>query len=130
MEVLEELAAFSRSLPTSLADRIICLFGKTRSLEDLAAMIVLGDILISVDSAPMHLAIGLQKPVVAIFSPTDEKKLTPSQSKIAIAARTDLPCRPCLWDVRQTSCSHPICLDVPVDMVMAQIDTLLDRRPF
>jgi ADP-heptose:LPS heptosyltransferase len=52
-------------------------YGSTRSLADLAALIHLSDLLVCVDSAPMHMGVGLGKPLVALFAPTDEKKLLP-----------------------------------------------------
>lgn len=56
-------------------------FGKTKSLADLAALISLSDLLVCVDSAPMHLAVALDKPLVALFGPTDERKLLPASPK-------------------------------------------------
>ena len=43
----------------------------TKSLADLAALIAISDLLICVDSAPMHMAVGLNKPLLAIFGPTN-----------------------------------------------------------
>jgi ADP-heptose:LPS heptosyltransferase len=57
------------------------IFGQTRSLADLAALIDQSDLLICVDSAPMHLAVALNKPLVALFGPTDETKLLPEHPK-------------------------------------------------
>jgi ADP-heptose:LPS heptosyltransferase len=51
--------------------------GHTKSLADLAALIDVSSILVCVDSAPMHLAVALDKPLVALFGPTDEAKLLP-----------------------------------------------------
>ena len=61
----------------NLASRVVSAFGKTKSLADLAALIDACDLLVCVDSAPMHLAVGLGKPLVALFGPTDRKKLLP-----------------------------------------------------
>lgn len=124
-DVLNHLNTFCQGLAPGLQPRVINLYGKTTSLKDLAGIISLCDLLISVDSAPMHLAIGLQTPVVALFSPTDEKKLVPQTQAVAIAARPDLACRPCLWDVRKTSCNNPICLEIPVSTVLGQVEMVL-----
>jgi ADP-heptose:LPS heptosyltransferase len=56
-------------------------FGATKSLADLASLIQLSDLLICVDSAPMHIAVGLGKPLVALFGPTDHGKLLPPDAK-------------------------------------------------
>jgi ADP-heptose:LPS heptosyltransferase len=115
------------SLSANLNERLVNLYGQTRQLTDLAALLTVGDLLVSVDSAPMHLAVGLNAPVVAIFSPTDEKKLLPERENILVAARDDLPCRPCLWDMRKTSCDSPVCLEVPVSLVFDKVKYVLDH---
>jgi ADP-heptose:LPS heptosyltransferase len=56
-------------------------YGVTESLADLAALIRLTDLLVCVDSAPMHIGIGLRKRLVAMFGPTDEKKLVPNDPR-------------------------------------------------
>ncbi len=127
-ETITEMETFRLSLPPEIRSRIINLYGKTASLRDLAGLIALADVLVSVDSAPMHLAVGLKTPVVAIFSPTDEKKLVPQTNLVRVAARDDLVCRPCLWDVRKVSCETPLCLDVSVSDVARNISDLLAQK--
>ena len=74
--------------------------------------------LICVDSAPMHIGVGLKKPVIALFGPTDEAKLLPVGNKLFTAIKNDsLTCRPCLWDKRQTSCKKTDCLNIEPDYV-------------
>lgn len=53
-------------------------YGRTRCLADLAALIQLASVVVAVDSAPMHMAVALDRPLVALFGPTDEKKLLPA----------------------------------------------------
>jgi ADP-heptose:LPS heptosyltransferase len=60
--------------------------GKTRGLSDLAALIELSDLIICVDSAPMHLAVGLNKRIVALFGPTEPEKLIPMSAGIKVLA--------------------------------------------
>ncbi|PWT96452.1 MAG: hypothetical protein C5B53_09715 [Candidatus Melainabacteria bacterium] len=60
---------------------LISAYGVTKSLADLAALIQLSDLIICVDSAPMHIAVGLNKPLVALFGPTDHGKLLPPDPK-------------------------------------------------
>src|SRR5262249_23637686 len=52
-------------------DSFISAYGYTKSLADLAALIQLSNLLVCVDSAPMHVAVALDKPVVALFGPTN-----------------------------------------------------------
>lgn len=56
---------------------LINCYGSTQSLADLAALIQLSDVMVCVDSAPMHIGVGLSTRLVALFGPTDEKKLVP-----------------------------------------------------
>jgi ADP-heptose:LPS heptosyltransferase len=72
---IKELLARIKPSPT-----LVSAYGKTKSLADLAALISLCDLMVCVDSAPMHLAVGLNKPVVALFGPTDEAKLLPNET--------------------------------------------------
>ncbi len=58
--------------------KLISVAGKTKNLSDLSGIISLCDLMICVDSAPMHLAVALKTPLVALFGPTDENKLLPT----------------------------------------------------
>ena len=55
----------------------VSVFGLTKSLADLAALINISNMLICVDSAPMHLGVALNKPLLAIFGPTNPECLLP-----------------------------------------------------
>lgn len=107
------------------------LYGQTQNLAELAALIQQADVLVSVDSSPLHLAVALNKPVVVMFGPTDEGKLMPPQGAYPqgrAVTLPDLPCRPCLWDVRQTNCEASTCLEVPVSAMIRAVDELLSLR--
>lgn len=83
-EIIKEVQA---GLPANT--RLISSAGKTKSLADLAALTKLSDVLVCVDSAPMHIAVGARKPVVAMFGPTDEAKLLPKHPHfVALRAAT------------------------------------------
>lgn len=72
---------------------VISAVGQTGSLSDLAALMHLCDLVVCVDSAPMHLAVALNKPLVALFGPTDERKLLPFDRKFL--ALRDKPMAEC-----------------------------------
>lgn len=84
-------------------------YGHTRDLYQLGGLIEAAKVTVCVDSAPMHLAIALQAQLVAIFGPTDEKKLVPQDSRFRVISH-DVPCRPCLWATRNTTCDSLDCL--------------------
>lgn len=60
-------------------EALISTIGKTKNLADLASLTAACDAIVCVDSAPMHIGVALQKPVVALFGPTDEAKLIPME---------------------------------------------------
>ena len=61
------------------APHLVSTFGRTKNLSDLAALMDLCDLICCVDSAPMHVAVGLNRPLVALFGPTDPAKLLPDK---------------------------------------------------
>jgi heptosyltransferase-2 len=73
--------------------KVIDLTGKTEILE-LAALLKISKLLITNDSATMHLASYLDTPVLALFGPTDNDKYGPWSALSAIAKK-DVYCRPC-----------------------------------
>lgn len=84
-------------------------YGHTRDLYQLGGLIEAASVSVCVDSAPMHLAIALKASLVAIFGPTDETKLVPNDVRYQMV-RHDVPCRPCLWATRNTTCATLDCL--------------------
>jgi ADP-heptose:LPS heptosyltransferase len=61
--------------------RMISAYGRTKNIADLAALMHLSDLVVCVDSAPMHIAVGLDKPLVALFGPTDPALLLPNKER-------------------------------------------------
>jgi ADP-heptose:LPS heptosyltransferase len=60
---------------------LVSAYGETKSLADLAALIKLCDLMVCVDSAPMHVAVGLRQRVVALFGPFDPSLLLPDDPR-------------------------------------------------
>lgn len=117
----------TRLLPHRLPG-FVNLYGRTKNLRQLAALILECDLLLCVDSSPMHLAVGYQKPLLAIFGPTDEKKLLPpGDERFQSVSLPDLSCRPCLWDVRNECCDNPVCLGIPPTLVMERVAEMLKK---
>jgi heptosyltransferase-2 len=76
------------------------LTGKT-SLRQLVALLARCDLLISNDSAVMHMGSYLDVPVLAIFGPTDPKRYGPWNYKSRIMRR-EIVCSPC----RKAQCRY------------------------
>lgn len=96
------------------------LYGTTKNIMDLAKLTKKSEVLICSDSAPMHIGVGVGTKTLALFGPTDEKKLIPDNEKY-IAIKNDCTCRPCLWDKRQTTCENLDCLKIDLDKVVELI---------
>jgi ADP-heptose:LPS heptosyltransferase len=102
--------------------------GQTRHLTDLAWLLKQADGLICVDSAPMHVAVAINTPVVAMFGPTDSAKLLPpGNARFQAVTVEHLPCQPCLFDHRKNSCDQPVCLEVPVSHMADRIQQVLGQ---
>lgn len=105
------------------------LCGQTRNISQLAAVISLSDLLVCVDSAPMHLAVGVQSRVAVIFGPTDDRKLLPPNDQRFVAIKKDhLDCRPCLWEKRQSTCAFINCMDITSAKVFEVIEKALTEQ--
>lgn len=63
-------------------------------LKQLSALLKRCNLLITNDSAPMHIAWAVGTPVVAIFGPTDPDRYRPTGPK-DIVIRKDMQCSPC-----------------------------------
>jgi GT2 family glycosyltransferase/ADP-heptose:LPS heptosyltransferase len=68
---------------------------KVKRIRNLMAYISMGDIILSVDSAPLHIAAGLKKTIVAIRQSFDPALRISDQRDYTIINRTDLDCLPC-----------------------------------
>ena len=83
---------------------------EAKNLKELAQLISKMEVMICSDSAPMHIGVAVGTKTIAIFGPTDEKKLLPQDPNF-VAVTTNCDCRPCLWDKRNTSCENLYCLN-------------------
>ncbi|MFH1594353.1 MAG: lipopolysaccharide heptosyltransferase II [Candidatus Omnitrophota bacterium] len=73
--------------------RPIMAMGKT-SISKLVSLIKRCDLLLSSDSAPMHIAAGTGTPFVALFGPTDPARHVPPAMNYRVIKK-DIPCAPC-----------------------------------
>lgn len=94
------------------------------SLKELAALIQLSELLVCVDSVPLHMASALKKPVVAIFGPTSEINWGPWRNPHARVVAQRLSCRPCYRDGCGGSKMSDCLQTLSVDAVLAEIERL------
>ena len=94
------------------------LYGKTKSLKDLAELISAADIFLCSDSAPLHVAVALRTKTFVIFGPTDVNALIPKSDLVTpIMANDNCELKPCLWARRQKTCSELNCLKITAEQI-------------
>lgn len=123
-EIIEKITFILNSTRTDFED-FKNLYGQTNSMQDFVSLIKVSSVMICVDSAPMHMAVALNTPVVALFGPTDEKVLIPNRENIRVLTVKDLECRPCLWAKRQTSCDTKKCLQIHTKEVFDAVEEMM-----
>lgn len=112
----------------AILDRICSETSFTKVIADMRRLIQLikgCDLLVCLDSGPMHLAQTLGIPVVALFGPGDFELWKPCGKKDRYVFHR-LPCNPCL----QLDCVHPAngCMQrISVDEVFCQIIGALEN---
>tara|TARA_B100000315_G_scaffold167788_1_gene156286 strand:- start:13540 stop:14559 length:1020 start_codon:yes stop_codon:yes gene_type:complete len=93
------------------------------SLTKLTALLSKSDVVVTNDSGPMHIAVAMRTPVVALFGPTDPARTGPYSKKCLIIQR-DLECIPCFR--KQCSQGSFECMDsITVEEVFEGIKKIL-----
>jgi len=87
-------AAYAEAIVHATSGTVVNLVGQT-DLALLIAAIDQSTLLVTNDSGPMHIAVGRDTPVVAIFGPTAPRQGYGPYSDTAIVVERPLSCRPC-----------------------------------
>ena len=96
------------------------LAGQT-TLRQLCALVERAAVVISNDSGPMHIAAAMDRPLVALFGPTNPVRTGPHNRPDAVL-RLDMPCSPCY----SRQCSHQSCLQwIQVEPVLRAVELQL-----
>lgn len=119
----------SRSLGESFdragTSSVVNLIGKT-SLGEWIALVKKLDILVSGDSAPMHVAAACGTKCVALFGPTDPKRHAPPAKNLSVI-RKNLECAPCYSG--QCRAKAFVCMPaIEVEEVFQRISQLLSAE--
>ncbi|MCX5716642.1 MAG: glycosyltransferase family 9 protein [Candidatus Omnitrophica bacterium] len=86
-------AAINKEIASAGINGVYDITGRT-NLRELAYLLSLSRLLVTNDSAPLHVASSVNTPTVAIFGPTDHKKYGPLAQRSAVV-RKGLLCSPC-----------------------------------
>jgi heptosyltransferase III len=99
------------------------------TLKQFAALLRRSRLFFGVDTAPMHMAAALGKPVVALFGPSDSTVWGPLTSLGRIIDRSaDFPCLPCRGDGCEGS-KRSLCLEaITSDEAISAIEGALELR--
>jgi heptosyltransferase I len=90
----EEDRALGKVIAQADGRRCLDLTGRL-SLPEMVEWIRLGELMVTNDTGPMHVAAALGRPVVALFGPTEPRRTGPYR-QLDHVLRLDLPCVPCL----------------------------------
>ncbi len=82
------------ALARQIGDRARSMCGKT-DLPGLCSLLKGMDLLVTVDSGPMHWADAMGVPLVAVFGATDPTRTGPHRQWNNVVAKAGLACRPC-----------------------------------
>lgn len=108
------------------AGNVAQVYGGTFTLPQLAAFIEMADILISVDTAPLHIAQAVGTPVIALFGPTDPVTWGPRGEKDVVFYRK-AQCSPC-WG-KAAPCDHHCMKDIrPEQVIEKALEMITNRR--
>ena len=115
-QAAHELLTYTKAKPALL-------IGKTDILQ-LAAIIKRCKVLLTADSAPMHIAAAVGTPFVALFGPTDHVRHLPPAEKFSVL-RKDLPCSPC-YSSRCKITTHDCMKHITPEQVLSEIEMFLE----
>lgn len=105
-------------IASACAAPVINLVGLT-SLRELSAVLALASLVICQDSGPMHIAAALDKPLVALFGPTNAARTGPYSAAARVVA-LPLDCAPCYR--RHCPLGHHACMErLEVALVLAAV---------
>ncbi len=94
----------------------------TLTLGELAALVKEADLVVTVDTAPLHIAEAVGTPVVALFGPTDPRIWGPRNAH-ATVLQAPADCSPC-WG--RTSCKENRCMtNITVEAVEKAVGDIL-----
>ena len=115
----EEDQKQARLFDESNLKQVLNLTGKT-SFAQLVSLIKQLDVLVTGDTAPLHMASAFKTKIVALFGPTEPKRhMPPGKGHIALVKR--IPCQPCY----SGTCTNPdklLCLrEISVNEVLEAV---------
>jgi ADP-heptose:LPS heptosyltransferase len=116
----DERSMMSTHLTGLATPQVVNLAGQL-SLLQLAELMRRAAVVICGDSFPMHVAVACSVPVVALFAPTDERRVGPLSSE-SIVIRPEQGCDRCY---RRRHCSNQCMARIDVSKVVGVVKQVL-----
>ena len=104
-------------------EKVLNLCGAT-TLPEMIEWVRRGDLLITNDTGPMHVAAALGKPLIALFGPTAPERTGP-YGQLKNVLRLDLPCSPCLKSTCAYEKTDECLRALSPAVVLARVEKLL-----
>ncbi len=114
-------AGIGSEILSEMSARALNMIGRT-SVRRLMALLASSELVVTNDSGPMHVAAAFDRPVVALFGPTDHTVTSPLCSKLALV-RKPTECAPCLK--RECPGDHRCMAQISVEDVLAGVQALI-----
>ncbi len=113
--------AIGAEIASKMHSKPLNMIGRT-SVRQLMSLLASVELVITNDSGPMHVAAAFDRPVVALFGPTDHTTTSPVCSRFSIV-RSETECAPCLK--RACPEDHRCMSAISVNDVLQAAGTLL-----
>ncbi|MFH1411334.1 MAG: glycosyltransferase family 9 protein [Candidatus Omnitrophota bacterium] len=111
------------ALIAHMKNKAVNMCGKT-SLGALAELIKRGEMIITNDSAPLHIASAVNAKTIAIFGPSDEKKYGPLAEKSRVLT-SPADCRPCSKALCSRGPDEGCISEIGLEEVLAAVEDLV-----
>jgi heptosyltransferase I len=108
-------------------ERCLNLCGET-SLPEMVEWIRQCDVMVTNDTGPMHAAAALNKPLVALFGPTEPRRTGP-YGHLQTVLRRDLPCSPCMKSRCHNDRMDECLRGISPAQVLARVEEILQDSP-
>jgi ADP-heptose:LPS heptosyltransferase len=107
------------------ASRIVDLVGTT-SIPQTMAVIAAAQFVIANDSAPLHMAVGLDRPCIGLFGPTDPATVGPYRRHEAVLRNCGLAPGQAV-NFKDPALGDRLMRDITVEQVLARFDQLREQ---
>ena len=108
-------------------DRCLDLTGQT-SLPEMVEWLRLSELMVTNDTGPMHVAVALGRPVVAMLGPTEPCRTGP-YGQLQYVVQLDLPCVPCMKPYCPRAKPIECLTDVSPAVIIERVRKELDSAP-